>query len=228
MKSKLFTISQRILSFVVPYAQDIVSPPVCYYCKSFMQVRSVFCIACESKIKPVIPKKLQVTKSFGITIYSVGAYEEPLKSLILAKGWSDILAGYQLGRLITEKTIVKFLPCDVLVPIPLHWTRRVKRGYNQAETVAHEISSRTKKPVVNLLKRTRYTPFQSKLSFHDRRSNLKDVFSLACKPKEAYYNKHIIIIDDLCTTGATLKAAAKELKKLKPATISAVVASVVV
>jgi len=220
--------SQKIISFIITSAKDLLSPPICAYCKTFLEKRNVFCISCKAKIQPIMPKKLPVTKSFGITIYAVGGYEEPLKSLILAKGWSDIVASYNLGKLIYEKTIIKFLPCDLLVPIPLHWTRRIKRGFNQAEVIAQEISLYTKKPVANVLKRNRYTPFQSQFAFADRQENVKNVFSLATKDIEKYKNKHIILIDDLFTTGATLKAAVKELKKLKPATLSAVVASCVV
>ncbi len=227
MKMQLLDYSKKIISFLKIGAKDILSPPMCYYCKSLMQKRAVFCVSCEGKIQPIIPKRLQVTKSFGITVYAVGAYQEPLKSLILAKGWSDIIASFQMGKLICEKTIVQFLPCDFLVPIPLHWSRKIKRGFNQAEVIAQEVSAVTKKPVEKILTRDKYTSFQSKLSFDDRHKNVKDVFSLTIKNKEKYKNKHIILIDDLLTTGATLKAAAKQLKKLKPASISTVVAGVV-
>ncbi len=227
MKIQLLGYSKQIFSILSTCAKDVLSPPVCYYCRSFITKRSVFCISCEAKIVPIMPKNLQITKSFGMRVYGIGAYEEPLKSLILAKGWSDIIASYQLGTLLHEKTIIKFLPCDFLVPIPLHWARQAKRGFNQAEVIAQEISAKINKPVVNLLKRNRYTSFQSKLSFDDRHKNVKDVLSFTNDDLEQYKNKHIILIDDLLTTGATLKAAAKQLKKLKPATISAVVAGIV-
>jgi len=161
-------------------------------------------------------------------VFAISDYKEPLRSLILAKGHGDSLASYQLGRLIWQLTYVQQMPCDLLVPIPLHWTRYAWRGFNQADNIAQELSIASDKPVVSLLSRIKRTLPQSQLSQEARQYNVKDIFVLAIHDKHAYEGKHIVLIDDLMTTGATLRAAAKEVMKLKPASVTAVVACRVV
>ncbi len=207
---------------------NLIAPPYCAYCKDFLQADSVFCDVCFKKIMPVVSTNLAITKTKKITVFAVSDYKEPIKPLILAKGWSNIVASKQLGQLIWQLTYFKNIPCDVLVPIPLHWTRFSWRGYNQAEEIAHELSKQSGKPVVQLLKRIKRTAHQSKLTHDKRAQNVKDIFNIAQKDKNKYEGKHIVLVDDLMTTGATLRTAAKELYKLKPASISAVVACRVV
>ena len=159
---------------------------------------------------------------------AVAAYDEPLKTLILAKSWSDILACSQLGQLMWEQTYFKHMPCDYLVPIPLHWMRFAKRGYNQAVEIAQYIAQHKKVTVADIIARTHNTPFQSSLAYDKRLENVKHVFSVRADDSEKYYNKHIVLVDDLMTTGSTLVAAAKVLLPLKPASINALVACRVV
>jgi ComF family protein len=122
-------------------------------------------------------------------------------------------------------TPVRYTSIDYIVPIPLHWTRFIQRGYNQAEESAHTISSHARKPVVSLLKRVKWTRYQSSLTGAERKHNVADAFMLNVKQPEIYYNKHLLLVDDLMTTGVTLNQAARELVKLKPASITAIVAA---
>jgi ComF family protein len=103
------------------------------------------------------------------------------------------------------------LDFDIIVPVPLHWTRFLERGFNQAALIAEIISSITGKPVKNILKRTKRTPKQAKLTRKQRKKNLIGAFSLK---KWKNCEKHsILLIDDVMTTGSTLSSAAEILLK---------------
>ncbi len=121
-----------------------------------MQKRTVFCDECIPLITPVVSVVLPITKKYSMKVFAVSAYKPPLKSLILAKGRSDIVASRELGQLIWDRTYIKHAPIDYFVPIPLHWTRFAKRGFNQAEEMAKVLSQQSSKPVEPLLKRLRY------------------------------------------------------------------------
>ena len=114
-----------------------------------------------------------------------------------------------------------------IVPIPLHWTRYIARGYNQAFEIASVLALKSKKPVISCLRRVRKTEYQAVLSAEHRKKNIQMAFSVMKNP-EYIEGKHILLVDDLMTTGATLQEATKILLKYKPKKISVVVAARVV
>jgi ComF family protein len=179
-------------------------------------------------IKPIVSTTLHINTTQSIKVFTITAYENPLKKLILAKSWSNIAASNQLGHLIWQLTNVRYAPCDFFVPVPLHWTRFAWRGYNQADEIANVLSKKSGNPVTHLLRRIKRTQFQAGLISVLRQENVKKAFALNTNDINQYHGKHIILVDDLMTTGATLRAAAQELFKLKPASITAVVACRVV
>lgn len=203
-------------------------PSFCSYCKALLKDNSVFCGTCADKIRPVVSKKISLTATKSMNVFSVGAYTEPLKTLIMAKKWSDVIACKQMARLIEEKTVFSQFPCDVLVPIPLHWSRYYWRGYNQAELIAETLGKKRNIPVSSVLKRIKKTAYQSKLSAQQRLLNIHSAFSLESQKAAQLKNKHVIIIDDLMTTGTTLYEAGRALLPLKPASITAIVVARVV
>ncbi len=109
------------------------------------------------------------------------------------------------------------LQIDFLAPVPLHWMRRLTRGYNQAELACIEINRLANIPVVNALKRCRWTSPQASLSKARRKKNLSKAF-LVCDPDEIR-DKHILLVDDVMTTGATLAECSKLLLKQGAATV---------
>jgi len=151
-------------------------------------------------------------------------YRDPLKHLILTKSRSDIVTAYDIGHLMFEYTNIRHLNFDYIVPIPLHWTRYAWRGFNQAEEMSKILAHKSGKPLVHLIKRKRSTPFQSSLASFKRADNVKDVFAINAHDPALYQGKHLLLVDDLMTTGSTLKEAGKTLLKLKPRSITAVVA----
>ena len=218
------------LQFILKWAKKIYSfvtyiffPPFCAQCKIFLKSRDVFCPDCWQQVDSIATIPLSVTKKWIVPVFAASHYQKPLKRLILAKGWSDRAACYQLGQVVWQKTDLKNIDFDYLVPIPLHWRRYAKRGYNQAEEIASYLSCKSSKKITPVLKRVKATKFQSSCTREKRQQNVSDSFKLCVSDKEKYKNKHFVIVDDLMTTGATLKAAVKELSKLKPASIRAVV-----
>lgn len=113
-----------------------------------------------------------------------------------------------LAHLALEKLKESGMEFEVIVPVPLHWRRFLTRSYNQTTLLASLISQATGKPVVNALKKTRFTPHQSRLKKSERQKNLKHSFAIN-SPDIA--GKQILLIDDVITTGATADAAAKVL-----------------
>jgi competence protein ComFC len=198
-------------------------PSLCAYCKKFLSTTDIFCDACKSKIFTIVSKEIDVTPTFSMKVFAISDYKDPLKKLILAKGWSDTVASYQMGQLMWEYLPLQQLDCDVIVPIPLHWTRYAWRGFNQADDIARVIHKKKNVPLKHLLKRVKRTAFQSTLVSALRGENLKEAFVLNGVQADACTEKHILLIDDLMTTGSTLRAAAKVLLRLKPRKITVAV-----
>lgn len=215
---------RTIATTIYNVLSNYVMPFFCVSCRVFLLTRTVFCASCACDIVPIVSQNLRITATKSITVFAVCDYTEPLASLIRAKVSGDITASYLLGKLIWQYTNIRHVPCDVLVPIPLHWTRFAWRGYNQAEEIARSLSQEMDRPVGNLLKRIQRTQLQATLSPAERRKNVESVFEFSCKNRLYWEGKHIVLVDDLMTTGATLVQAAKILMLLKPASISAVVA----
>ncbi|MCA9770314.1 ComF family protein [Candidatus Dependentiae bacterium] len=206
-----------------------VYPPYCAYCCIYLAMRTTLCSDCLVLIQPIVSTQIKITKKYTVKVLSAGVYKEPLRSLILAKCRSDIVVAQQLGQLIWDMTYIKDRKVDYFVPIPLHWSRYAWRGFNQSNEMANILSSNSGcAPVANILRRNKKTVFQSTLKGQGRIENVSDAFALKNIDYSLYSNKHIVLVDDLFTTGATLHAAARELIKFKPASIIAVVAGRVV
>ncbi|GMU19069.1 MAG: hypothetical protein AMXMBFR12_02610 [Candidatus Babeliales bacterium] len=228
-KNTILTLLSQKLTSAYHFAMDhIIAPPFCVYCKNFLKSRTIFCISCEQKIDQVVSVQIPITPSKNMMVMAACEYKEPVKSLIIAKSWGDIIAGDQLGHIIWDYSYLRHVPCDYLIPVPLHWLRTAKRGYNQAEEIAKTLAKLKQVHVASIVSRTRNTPFQSSVSHDQRHSNVKQAFALKNCDTTLYQNKHLIIVDDLMTTGSTLSQVAKVLIPLQPASISAIVACRVV
>ena len=98
---------------------------------------------------------------------------------------------------------------DVVIPVPLHWLRKWRRGYNQAEIIARELAAALGATLrTDVLRRARRTRSQTSLSAEERLRNVASVFAVR-KPVEA---RHVLLVDDTFTTGATLAACHRVLR----------------
>jgi ComF family protein len=212
------------ISKPLQFLKTIIAPAFCPYCRKFLDQETVFCQACFLQIVPVSTTSLEITKKYQATVYSLGKYQNRVRALITAKQYGNRQASEQLGRLIWDYTDVRYAQFDCIVPIPLHWTRLAWRWFNQAETIANELSKRSNKPVLKLLKRIQKTEFQAEKTREQRFENVQNVFSLTGIPLPSS-SASILVVDDVMTTGATLHAALRCLLPLKPAKLLVAVAA---
>ncbi len=113
---------------------------------------------------------------------------------------------------------------DVIVPVPLHQRRLLSRRYNQSALLAHRLARlHHKEYIPSLLLRTKNTFSQGQFSMTGRWRNVRNAFVSNNKYKTAVEGKHVVLIDDVYTTGATLDACARTLKKSGAASVSGVV-----
>ena len=162
----------------------------------------------------------------------VGPYEKVLRELILSfkfrrQSQLDIFLGKLLAAVIIGDDQLR--RADLLAPIPLHWRRRWSRTYDQAELltrVVHKELIKQDRPIsINSdLVRLRHTAPQTSMAPSHRLINLKGAFGV--RRDADFQDKHICLIDDVTTTGTTLRVAAQTLKKAGAARVSAAVLAV--
>ena len=144
------------------------------------------------------------------TVHAAFAYAAPLDRLLPRyKFHQDLAAGHLLAQLMAHAFAGRERP-QALVPVPLHRARLRQRGYDQALELARPLASTLRLPLrTDVLRRVRATPAQSQLDATARRRNLRGAFQVAGGPLPA----HVALVDDVMTTGATLHAAAKALRR---------------
>jgi ComF family protein len=149
---------------------------------------------------------------------SFGYYEGTLRKLIHLFKYNGMTP--LSGRL--SRYLESALPIDdrydAIVPVPLHWQRRWRRGFNQSELLAKELSGRRGVPVLNALRRVRPTANQSGLTSAARRRNIAGAFQT--KHGADLRGRRVLLIDDVFTTGSTASACAAALKRAGAASVS--------
>jgi ComF family protein len=145
------------------------------------------------------------------TVYTFGSYEEALRELIHLFKYHRVrtLVG-PLGRLLARAVPTERV-FDLVVPMPLHWRKRLSRGYNQSELLAKEIGRLRGLRVKKIVRRVKATAPQAGLSNSKRRLNMQGAF--AVRNGVDIKGLRVLLIDDVLTTGATASACAKVLKR---------------
>ena len=128
--------------------------------------------------------------------------------------------GVELGRMGGSEIKNSFFKeIDLIIPVPLHNARKRERGYNQSEMIAQGLSETLGKDYKdNILLRHIYTQTQTKKSLEERRRNVNSAFKVV--NESIIKGKHILLVDDVITTGSTIVACANELLKIKGVTVS--------
>ena len=148
--------------------------------------------------------------------------DHPIRSAIHKMKYADQpMIGYWLGRQAAMEILYAdfFDEIEVIVPMPLHPKRLRERGYNQAEYIAKGISEITGIPLdTTHVTRARNTPKQALQRGEERKANVAEAFTV--NHPEQMYHKHILVVDDLITTGETMRSCLKAMKKFRGATFS--------
>jgi len=199
----------------------IIYPNICVSCKEeSASSNDVFCIFCKSDLPYSnafdIRNNFLEQKLIGRLEFETGAYlfhfykESKIQEAMHEFKYNGIRnIGVVLGRQFGEKwkNSTSLSMPDVIIPVPLHYQRQAKRGYNQSKVFAEGINETLGVPVLEkvLLKRYR-TQSQTKKSRLDRIDNIKESFCI--KQPTLLEDKHILLVDDVLTTGATIECCA--------------------
>ncbi|MBO4575149.1 MAG: ComF family protein [Bacteroidales bacterium] len=130
---------------------------------------------------------------------------------------NGVFLGQEIGKSLLNAP--SFQGIDIIIPIPLHPKKEKMRGYNQSSVIAEGISEVMNIPVEEkCLFRSVFTDTQTRKTRDQRWNNVKDIFVLKCP--ERLENKHILLVDDVLTTGATMMSAGKALMQVEGIKIS--------
>lgn len=209
-------------------------PPRCPGCEVAVEVQHNFCPACYGKLQFITdPQCSQCGLPFAVPM-EAGArcpsclanpgeydriraplvYNEASAPTIRALKFHDRYTGLgRAVRLMHRALGEDAARVDVIVPVPLHWRRLLRRRYNQSALLAFGLAELLARPCMpGLLRRVRPTPPQARLSRAERLKNMRHAFAAPQKLHAALQHKTVLLVDDVVTTGATVDACARALK----------------
>ena len=154
---------------------------------------------------------------------AIGPYDGTLRAIVHAFKYEGCRSlARELGLRLRESAADVLQSADIVVPVPLHRSRRRTRGFNQARELAGQLGV----TMVDALRRTRATPSQTDLPADARHGNMQNAFALKRGPaRRKLEGLRIVLVDDVSTTGATIEACGVVLRAAGAADVSAVTAA---
>ncbi|MBM3536083.1 MAG: ComF family protein [Alphaproteobacteria bacterium] len=225
-------------------ALDALLPPLCLSCQAIVDQPGAVCAACWAKLSflgaPMcrrcglpFPHDVGAEAECAACIAdpppwdrarAVFAYDGASRGLLLGFKHADRLhAAPAFGRWLARAGADLAEDADIIAPVPLHWLRLALRRYNQAALLALALGAAAGRTCIpDLLKRTRRTPSQGRLSRAERQKNVAGAFRVRARYHDQVAGKRVLIVDDVLTTGATARASAKALLAAGAATADVV------
>jgi ComF family protein len=218
-------IKEAITHLIFPHAcagcgTDVLSEEnkLCFSCHESMPLTS-FHLHANNPIEKIFWGRLPVRHATAQYYFTKQSLMQRLMHRFKYKGDKDL--GLFLGRLMGYhlEEANRFKEIDALIPLPLFPNKERRRGYNQASLLCEGISDIIRKPVLkDVIVRTMHTESQTSKTRVERWQNMEGRFLL--QNEAAIEGKHLLLVDDVITTGATLEASGLELLKGKDATLS--------
>lgn len=226
----------RISSPFVDAVLNFIYPPACVVCESPPDPeKKLICEPCWQALPRLQPTdeltghRLEIGGSETSTLPALAVWEfsEAMQTVIhemkfhgkksLSRWLGDEMAA-------AASQHEEFASADALIPVPLHKTKFRERGYNQSLLLAQRVSKKINLPILKqVLRRVRHTKSQATLNAVEREQNMRGAFGVVSE--NLIQDKKIIVIDDVFTTGATLKACARELLNAGAARVLALTAA---
>jgi ComF family protein len=210
---------------------SIIYPQFCAACGSALyHNEKVLCLKCyaelprtgyhddpENEVAQLFWGRVPFSNATSFIYFNKGSRYQHVLHELKYKGRQQI--GFELGKLFgLELKRTPFANSDMIHPIPLHYSRQRKRGYNQSELFARGIAQILNIPVeTDLIARIVNTGTQTAKSRYERWENVQGIFRIE-EPSE-FVNKHIMLVDDVITTGSTIEACANALLAIKGVTL---------
>lgn len=200
---------------------DFLGPPQCACCgRPFAEASGpeTLCGSCLKR-RPLYRKARAVCR-----------YDDTSKSLILAFKHGDRTdCAPALARWLTRAGADLIEDCELIAPVPLHWTRLFTRRFNQAAMLAQSMGRFSGKPVVpDLIERRKRTPPQGKGSRDQRKRNVAGAFAVPMRHRAAVADRRVLLIDDVLTTGSTAEACTRALLGAGAASVDVLTLALVV
>jgi ComF family protein len=225
-------------------ALDLVLPPLCLVCRAPIGAEGALCPACWSRVRFIAPPHcarcgLPFDESAGPHEICAGCaarpprfdraravmrYDDGSRPLILRFKNADRLhAAPALARWLARAAGPLLHEAELIVPVPLHWRRLLRRRYNQSAELARALAKVSGRPVsVDAVRRLRHTPAQGHLNPAERRANVRAAFAVPERRRALIRGRRVLVVDDVLTTGATLDAVARALTQAGAAAVDAV------
>jgi len=214
---------------------SLLFPRLCYACGNhLMRNESLICTECyvliprtgyhlkpENPVAQLFWGRCLIEKAAAFSYYSKGSRIRNLIHKLKYSGIKEI--GYELGRIyaLSLKSSGFLSGMDIIIPVPLHPAKQRKRGFNQSEYISAGVSDVTGLPLsTHSLVRTVLTATQTNRSRYDRWTNVEGIFRVA-EPGEIR-GKHILLVDDVITTGSTIESCVNELLKIEDVKVSVI------
>ncbi|MCD7890806.1 MAG: ComF family protein [Ruminococcus sp.] len=196
----------------IRFILNIFYPSRCPVYGSFIGYNDDFCEKCKDSLN-IFKDSFTIAEADGTCASFI--YDEHISpAIMLLKdgicGNADFALGNALAQTVSESGFAG--KANVIIPVPLHKRDKFSRGYNQVELIAKQMSAKLKIPVCfKAVEKVRHTSSQKSLTNAERLTNLSGAFA-AARP-ELIQGKSILLIDDVCTTGATLSELTRLLKE---------------
>lgn len=203
-------------------------PRTCHLCGcTLRESEKVFCVRCIETLPrslyhhmPLNPMErrfagiVPFVRATGHFIYSRNS--ELAATIHDMKYRSFPSVGYRLGEIVGVELHMSgfFEGADCVAGVPMHWWKKARRGYNQADFIARGLSAATGLPVINVLEASRPHKTQTAMTLEQRLANLTGSFRV--KDPDMLRGRGLVIVDDVCTTGSTLRSIASEVAAAVP------------